>query len=160
MIKKDEYEMILNLLKIDPLMVNMNVVIKICEIGRKIRQQNKLKMRQPLKKAFVYISDMFVRSSFTEYFVNEIKEELNIKDIELLKEPKWYFDIDVKPNFKTLGKKLGKNMKSFQDFLKDNKEQIGTLHTFLIEPFVPHTREYYVAIKTERDHDVIYFSEE
>lgn len=106
------------------LSTNMSVVIKLCEVGRKIRQQNKLKMRQPLKKAFVYISDMFVKHSFSEYFINELKEELNIKDIELLKEPKWYFDIDVKPNFKTLGKKLGKNMKLFQEFLKDNKEQI------------------------------------
>lgn len=37
-------------------------------------------------------------------------------------------------------------------------KQDGLLTTFLIEPFVPHTTEYYVAIKTERDHDVIYFS--
>jgi ATP-citrate lyase beta-subunit len=37
-------------------------------------------------------------------------------------------------------------------------KQDGLLTTFLIEPFVPHTEEYYVAIKTERDHDVIYFS--
>ena len=37
-------------------------------------------------------------------------------------------------------------------------KQVGKLHTFLIEPFVVHTEEYYVAIKTERDHDVIYFS--
>ena len=37
-------------------------------------------------------------------------------------------------------------------------KQDGLLTTFLIEPFVPHTDEYYVAIKTERDHDVIYFS--
>jgi succinyl-CoA synthetase beta subunit len=37
-------------------------------------------------------------------------------------------------------------------------KQDGLLTTFLIEPFVPHTSEYYVAIKTERDHDVIYFS--
>jgi succinyl-CoA synthetase beta subunit len=37
-------------------------------------------------------------------------------------------------------------------------KQEGLLTTFLIEPFVPHTSEYYVAIKTERDHDVIYFS--
>jgi succinyl-CoA synthetase beta subunit len=36
--------------------------------------------------------------------------------------------------------------------------QEGLLTTFLIEPFVSHTSEYYVAIKTERDHDVIYFS--
>lgn len=37
-------------------------------------------------------------------------------------------------------------------------KQTGLLTTFLIEPFVPHTEEYYIAIKTERDHDVIYFS--
>lgn len=37
-------------------------------------------------------------------------------------------------------------------------KQEGKLTTFLIEPFVPHTEEYYIAIKTERDHDVIYFS--
>ena len=35
----------------------------------------------------------------------------------------------------------------------------GTLDTFLIEPFVPHEEEYYIAIKTKRDADVIYFSE-
>lgn len=32
------------------------------------------------------------------------------------------------------------------------------LHTFLVEPFVPHTDEYYIAIKATRDADVIYFS--
>ncbi len=37
-------------------------------------------------------------------------------------------------------------------------EQLGKLNTFLIEPFIPHTEEYYVAIKTERDHDILYFS--
>jgi ATP-citrate lyase beta-subunit len=38
------------------------------------------------------------------------------------------------------------------------KSQRGVLHTFLIEPFVPHDDEYYVAIRTERDGDVMYFS--
>jgi succinyl-CoA synthetase beta subunit len=32
------------------------------------------------------------------------------------------------------------------------------LHTFLVEPFVPHTDEYYIAIKATKDADVIYFS--
>jgi ATP-citrate lyase beta-subunit len=37
----------------------------------------------------------------------------------------------------------------------------GTLTHFLIEPFTPHkeNEEYYVAIKSERDNDIIYFSE-
>ena len=34
----------------------------------------------------------------------------------------------------------------------------GKLSTFLIEPFVPHTTEYYVAIHTEREYDEILFS--
>jgi ATP-citrate lyase beta-subunit len=35
----------------------------------------------------------------------------------------------------------------------------GPLTHFLVEPFVPHTKEYYIAIKTEQDGDKIYFSE-
>ena len=34
----------------------------------------------------------------------------------------------------------------------------GKLTHFLVEPFTPHDTEYYVAIKGERDGDVIYFS--
>jgi ATP-citrate lyase beta-subunit len=36
----------------------------------------------------------------------------------------------------------------------------GLLTHFLVEPFVPHEREYYIAIKTEADGDRIYFSNE
>lgn len=34
----------------------------------------------------------------------------------------------------------------------------GELTHFLIEPFVPHTKEYYIAIKGNREGDTIYFS--
>lgn len=34
----------------------------------------------------------------------------------------------------------------------------GTLHTFLIEPFVPHDTEYYIAIRSQRDCDEVLFS--
>jgi succinyl-CoA synthetase beta subunit len=36
----------------------------------------------------------------------------------------------------------------------------GVLHTFLVEPFVPHEKEWYIAIKTNRDGDVLHFSHE
>ena len=38
----------------------------------------------------------------------------------------------------------------------DGKTDI--LHTFLVEPFITHTDEYYIAIKATRDADIIYFS--
>lgn len=45
----------------------------------------------------------------------------------------------------------------------DNKEvriekSVGILDTFLIEPFVHHREEYYLAIRTEREYDEIFFS--
>ncbi len=36
----------------------------------------------------------------------------------------------------------------------------GKLTHFLVEPFVPHDKEYYIAIKTEAEGDRIFFSEE
>lgn len=39
-------------------------------------------------------------------------------------------------------------------------ETVWVLDTFLIEPFVPHDEEYYIALKTEKESDLIYFSSE
>lgn len=36
----------------------------------------------------------------------------------------------------------------------------GILTHFLVEPFVPHDREYYVAVRSNRESDTIYFSQE
>ena len=47
--------------------------------------------------------------------------------------------------------------KSFSNTLLDKNS--GILEVFLVEFFVPHTKEYYIAIKTEQTRDVVYFSE-
>ena len=39
------------------------------------------------------------------------------------------------------------------------KEKSWLLTIFLVEYFVPHTAEYYIAIKTDRDHDILMRSE-
>ncbi len=51
---------------------------------------------------------------------------------------------------KWLGEKMNKTTKV--------GETEGVLTHFLVEPFVPHDDEYYVAMKSEREGDVIYFS--
>lgn len=62
---------------------------------------------------------------------------------------------------------LDANIEAVQKFVKENagkKATVGkvngTLTHFLIEPFVPHKTEYYVAFQTEQDNDVILFSTE
>ncbi|HEQ79148.1 MAG TPA: ATPase, partial [Euryarchaeota archaeon] len=52
----------------------------------------------------------------------------------------------------TIHKKFDESGKSMDQGIE------GELTHFLIEPFTPHSDEYYVAIKSERDGDVIYFS--
>ncbi len=38
-------------------------------------------------------------------------------------------------------------------------ERVGRLNNFLIEPFIEHSSEYYLAFTCEREHDVIHFSD-
>ena len=62
-----------------------------------------------------------------------------------------------------LGVKLSPKevVKWIQDHRQKNQDidwVVGTLDTFLIEPFVAHTDERYIALKTTRDTDVILFS--
>ncbi|PIN73318.1 ATPase [Candidatus Woesearchaeota archaeon CG10_big_fil_rev_8_21_14_0_10_45_16] len=53
-----------------------------------------------------------------------------------------------------------------KDFLQQYRNKEFTINDtedilthFIIEPFVPHHKEYYLAITSERDHDTIHFSE-
>ncbi|MBU0459646.1 MAG: ATPase [Nanoarchaeota archaeon] len=62
---------------------------------------------------------------------------------------------------------INANYEEVKQFIQEhmNKEvTIGKatdrLTHFLIEPFVEHQQEYYLAFKSEREHDLIYFSEE
>ncbi|MFX1326670.1 MAG: ATP citrate lyase citrate-binding domain-containing protein [Promethearchaeota archaeon] len=60
---------------------------------------------------------------------------------------------------------LDANFDQVKKFCKENlnKEFLignvkGELNRLLVEPFIPHEKEYYVSITSERDNDVIHFS--
>ena len=53
-----------------------------------------------------------------------------------------------------IAERMGKQMTITQT----TGETTGTLTHFLIEPFVPHDEEYYLAFTSERDKDIIHFS--
>jgi isoleucyl-tRNA synthetase len=61
------------------LLEDMKVVRSICSNGLKIREDEGLKLRQPLSKAYTSIEDDFLKEI--------IKAELNVKEIESTKEP-------------------------------------------------------------------------
>jgi ATP-citrate lyase beta-subunit len=53
---------------------------------------------------------------------------------------------------------IGERMNKEVTIVQTTGKRTGTLTHFLVEPFVPHQEEYYLAITTHRDKDTIHFS--
>jgi isoleucyl-tRNA synthetase len=76
-----------------------------------IRQKEKIKVRQPLKKVMIPVLDAAQRNEI-ESVADLIRSEVNVKEIQLLDDASDILVKRIKPNFKTLGPKYGSEMKS------------------------------------------------
>ncbi|WKB82544.1 isoleucine--tRNA ligase [Cellulophaga lytica] len=75
-----------------------------------IRQKEKIKVRQPLQRIMVPVLDDKQKNEI-EAVADLIKSEVNVKEIELLDDASGILVKQIKPNFKVLGPKYGKDMK-------------------------------------------------
>jgi isoleucyl-tRNA synthetase len=75
-----------------------------------IRQKEKIKVRQPLQKVMIPVLDSRQRREI-EAVAELIKSEVNVKEIELLDDASGILVKRIRPNFKTLGPRYGKDMK-------------------------------------------------
>ncbi|WP_047417162.1 isoleucine--tRNA ligase [Cellulophaga sp. Hel_I_12] len=75
-----------------------------------IRQKEKIKVRQPLQKIMIPILDENQREEILAVS-DLIKSEVNVKEIQLLDDASGILVKQIKPNFKVLGPKFGKDMK-------------------------------------------------
>ncbi len=81
----------------------MGVLLKIVVLGRAARNEAQIKNRQP-------IGDMFIKaeSELSQYYVDILKDELNIKNAEFKDDVSEYTTYSIKPNLPTVGPKYGK----------------------------------------------------
>lgn len=75
-----------------------------------LRRKVNLKVRQPLSKIMVPILDDEFKNQI-ELVKNLILTEVNVKEVEFLTDTEGVLVKKIKPNFKTLGKRAGKQMK-------------------------------------------------
>ncbi|NNJ88448.1 MAG: class I tRNA ligase family protein, partial [Eudoraea sp.] len=75
-----------------------------------IRQKEKIKVRQPLQKVMIPVLDDKQRKEI-EAVAELIMTEVNVKEIELLDDASGILVKKIKPNFKVLGPRFGKDMK-------------------------------------------------
>jgi isoleucyl-tRNA synthetase len=88
----------------------MEVAQKISSMTLGLRQKEKLKVRQPLQKIMVPVLDHNF-GEIVESVKDIILSEVNVKEMELLQDTEGVLVKKIKPNFKTIGPKYGKNMK-------------------------------------------------
>ena len=79
-------------------------------LGRFLRTQSNLKVRQPLAKAVIVSANSTIRADLNS-MAQVIADELNVKEVLIREDEEELVILSAKPNLKKLGPKLGKNMK-------------------------------------------------
>ncbi len=90
---------------------SMDLSQRICSLALSLRKKEKIKVRQPLQKILVPADNADIQDKISK-MSDLICSEVNVKEIEIVSANHPNLVKQIKPNFKTLGKKLGGNMKA------------------------------------------------
>ncbi|MFW6306720.1 MAG: isoleucine--tRNA ligase [Bacillota bacterium] len=112
----------------------MDLVRNLVTLGRAVREENEIKVRQPIQKVLVdgkheeLISDL----------VPLMKDELNVKEIVFTDDLSEYMDYQLKPNFQVVGPILRNKMKFFAPTLakldaQEIKEKVENGEVFTVD---------------------------
>jgi isoleucyl-tRNA synthetase len=95
----------------------MAVIRKAVSMGRALRYQHNLKIRQPLAAVHLVTRNPRERAVLLE--MEEIlRDELNVKDVIFREDEEELVEYQAKANFRVLGKELGKDMKAAAEIIE------------------------------------------
>jgi isoleucyl-tRNA synthetase len=89
----------------------MSYAQRITSLVLSLRKKEAIRVRQPLQKILLPVLDKAFQAQ-VEAVEDLILSELNVKEFEYVSDASGIIKKGIKPNFKTLGKRLGKNMKA------------------------------------------------
>ena len=105
----------------------INTSRAITSLALSLRKKEQIKVRQPLHKILVPVKNNTERKRIEKISL-QLKREINVKEVELLDEANDLLVKEIKPNFKALGPRFGKDIKSVTQAIKElSKEQIQQL---------------------------------
>ena len=132
--------------KIDlDLETRMDYAQRISSLVLSIRKKEKIRVRQPLQKILLPVLDPnFIKQ--VEGVSGLILTEVNVKEIEFITDSSGLIKKKAKANFKTLGAKLGKDMKAAADLIAlFSNEEINDLEKTGSRPVVINGNNYSIA---------------
>ena len=89
----------------------MHLAQDISSIVLSIRKKVNLKVRQPLQRILVPVMDPHIKEQI-EKIAELVKSEVNVKSVEYLTDSEGFIKKKIKPNFKSLGARMGAKMKA------------------------------------------------
>ena len=116
----------------------MDLAYKIVELGRSARNNANIKNRQPLSKMLISVKTL------PEYYGNIIKEELNVKEVELGAEMSEFVNFDIKPNLPVLGKEYGR-------YIPKIKEEIAKCNPLDLANTVKSGKGYVIMLDEDTE---------
>ena len=105
----------------------MQLAQNITSMVLSLRKKEKLRVRQPLQKIMIPVSDEYITSQ-----INAVKDlvlsEVNVKELDFMSEDSNILIKEIKANFKALGPKYGKQMKAIASSISNfNQADINQL---------------------------------
>jgi isoleucyl-tRNA synthetase len=94
---------------------DMQAVIDVVSLGRTARGESNMKIRQPLSVMYVPAK---LRDSLDK-MLDLVKEEVNIHEIKYVETDSDFVLYELKPDFKVMGPKYGKQMKAIAAYLQN-----------------------------------------
>ncbi|PRY43140.1 isoleucyl-tRNA synthetase [Spirosoma oryzae] len=89
---------------------SMTLAQQVSSLVHSLRKGHKLKVRQPLSRVLIPVLNPTTRRQI-EHVAPIIKSEVNVKEVEFIDDASGILKKRVKPNFKALGPRFGKQMK-------------------------------------------------
>lgn len=89
----------------------MDLAQRCCSLVLGLRKKERIRVRQPLQKIMVPVLNQNTVSHLN-HVRDLILSEVNVKELEIIKEDNDILVKSIKPNFKTIGPKYGKHMKA------------------------------------------------
>jgi isoleucyl-tRNA synthetase len=114
---------------IDPVLSEqVRIARALTEAGRAARKSSKVRIRQPLGRAFVGLPS---GTELPQALLDDVAEELNVKQLASLDSTGVVIDVSVKPNFRVLGKRFGKRTQQVANSVlaADPRELVERLRT-------------------------------
>ncbi len=130
----------------------MHYVQTVVSSGHALRKEHKMKVRQPLGIAHIITSNEAMLEALQRQ-KGLIQEELNVKEIVYHSDESSFVTLTPKPNFRVLGKKVGKLMSAAQKVIGDLPQQ--ELNLLLLGKAIEITLEGEKIVLTAEDVEVV-----